>query len=136
MEETKVFQTSLTNFLCFQYLKAATFFTAQPNMTHQVNLSAATQPKSTAKPSNETGNTKQVHFSSDDENDIFDSQTPMEHHVQPIAIDIEKSSHAQKRKAPALLKERLSQLNIHHQRSLPPTSTLPDAEGKLWQAES
>ncbi|KAL4385534.1 hypothetical protein GQ457_15G016780 [Hibiscus cannabinus] len=79
MEETKVFQTSLINFLCFQFLDAATFFPAQPTMMHPVKLSTATHPKTTAKPSDEAGNTDRVHFSSDNENDAFDWHTPLEH---------------------------------------------------------
>ncbi|KAK8528345.1 hypothetical protein V6N12_074875 [Hibiscus sabdariffa] len=99
MEKIKVFQTSLTNFLCFQFPNAATFFAAQPTTTHPINLSIATQPKSTAKPSDGAGNTEQMHFSSDDENDIFNWHTPMEHHTQSRATDIPKSSQAQKHKA-------------------------------------
>ncbi|KAK8561992.1 hypothetical protein V6N12_049047 [Hibiscus sabdariffa] len=80
MEDTKVFQTSLTNFLCFQFLKVAAFFAVQPTTTHPSNFSAATQPKSTAKPSDGAGNTEKVNLSSNDENEIFDWHTLMEHH--------------------------------------------------------
>ncbi|KAK8984700.1 hypothetical protein V6N11_020016 [Hibiscus sabdariffa] len=79
MEETKVFQTSLINFLCFQFPNDVAFFTAHPTTTQPANFSAATQPKSTPKPSKGAGNTEKVNFSSDDENDIFDWHTPMEH---------------------------------------------------------
>ncbi|KAL4353424.1 hypothetical protein GQ457_06G011130 [Hibiscus cannabinus] len=124
MEETKVFQTSLTNFLCFQYPEAAAFFTAQPTMAHPVNLFAATQPKSTTKPSDEAGNTEQVHFSSDDENDIFDWHTLMEHHIEPRSTDIPESAHAQKHKAPAPV-EGEALLVEHPPPEVPATNTEP-----------
>ncbi|KAK8694589.1 hypothetical protein V6N13_072137 [Hibiscus sabdariffa] len=105
MEETKVFHTSLINFLCFQFSNIAAFFAAQPTTTHQANFSAATQPKSTIKPSEGAGNTEKVNLSSDDENEIFDWHTPMEHHRQicptPRAADILDSSTAEKFKEPA-----------------------------------
>ncbi|KAK8635198.1 hypothetical protein V6N13_023075 [Hibiscus sabdariffa] len=44
MEETKVFQTSFINFLCFQFPNAAAFFTAHPTTTQPTNFSTATQP--------------------------------------------------------------------------------------------
>ncbi|KAK8597036.1 hypothetical protein V6N12_065513 [Hibiscus sabdariffa] len=77
-EETKVFQQTLLNFLCFQFPVASTFFTAQSEATPQANFSAATRPQQSANPSAKMGNTEEVHFSSDDENDIFDWQTPRE----------------------------------------------------------
>ncbi|KAK8708220.1 hypothetical protein V6N13_059264 [Hibiscus sabdariffa] len=77
-EETKVFQQTLLNFLRFQFPAASTFFTAQPEATPQANFSAATRPQQSTNPSAKTGNIKEVHFSSDDENDIFDWQTPRE----------------------------------------------------------
>ncbi|KAK8612061.1 hypothetical protein V6N13_132094 [Hibiscus sabdariffa] len=81
--ETKVFHQNLINFLCFQFHAAATFFNAQPEATPAANLSAATQPIPSANPSAKAGNTKEVHISSDDENDIFDWQSPRDH-LQPI----------------------------------------------------
>ncbi|KAK8593457.1 hypothetical protein V6N12_045538 [Hibiscus sabdariffa] len=74
--ETKVFQQSLLNFLCFQFPAAVSFFSVPPDATPQANFSAATQPIPSANPSAKAGNTEEVHLSSDDENDIFDWQTP------------------------------------------------------------
>ncbi|KAK9003505.1 hypothetical protein V6N11_061064 [Hibiscus sabdariffa] len=59
-----------------------------------------TQPMPPADPSEGAGNTEEVHFSTDAENDIFDWHTPMEHHAQPDATDIPEISIAQKHKAP------------------------------------
>ncbi|KAK9004336.1 hypothetical protein V6N11_002138 [Hibiscus sabdariffa] len=81
--ETKVFQQNLINFLCFQFPTAATFFNAQPDATTVVNHSTATQPIPSANPSAKACRTKEVHFSSDDENDLFDWQSPRDH-LQPI----------------------------------------------------
>ncbi|KAK8597178.1 hypothetical protein V6N12_065654 [Hibiscus sabdariffa] len=53
-----------------------------------------------ADPSEQAGNTEEVHFSANAKNDIFDWHTPMEHHTQPDAADIPKSSTAHKRKEP------------------------------------
>ncbi|KAK9011956.1 hypothetical protein V6N11_040027 [Hibiscus sabdariffa] len=92
MEETKVFQTSFINFLCFQFPNVVAFFTAQPTTT---------QPMPPADPSAQAGNTEEVHFFANAENDIFDWHTPMEHHAQPEAADIPESSITQKRKKPA-----------------------------------
>ncbi|KAK9001765.1 hypothetical protein V6N11_024463 [Hibiscus sabdariffa] len=94
--ETKVFQNSLTNFLCFQFSKAANFFsTAQPKP-----IAPAT---SASDPSAAAGHTEPLELSSDVGNDIFDWHTPFEHHVQPSptlrAMGIPECSHAQKRKA-------------------------------------
>ncbi|KAK9045495.1 hypothetical protein V6N11_051405 [Hibiscus sabdariffa] len=106
-EETKVFQTSFINFLYFQFSNAAAFFTAQPTTIQPTNFSTSTQPKSKPKHSVGAGNTEKVHFSSDDENDIFNWHTPMEHHGQicatPRVADFPESSTTQKRKehAPA-----------------------------------
>ncbi|KAK8562093.1 hypothetical protein V6N12_049144 [Hibiscus sabdariffa] len=80
-EEMKVFNQSLVKFLCFQFPSAAAFFAQPPSAPPQPNLSAAAQPSATtiAKASA----TKEVHFSSDDENDVFDWQSPRDH-LQPI----------------------------------------------------
>ncbi|KAK8713622.1 hypothetical protein V6N13_148834 [Hibiscus sabdariffa] len=80
-EEMKVFNQSLVKFLCFQFPAAATFF-AQPSSTPpQHNVSAAAQPS--ANTSAKVGATKEIHFSSDDENDVFDWKSPRDH-LQPI----------------------------------------------------
>ncbi|KAK8619604.1 hypothetical protein V6N13_135886 [Hibiscus sabdariffa] len=119
MEETKVFQTSLINFLCFQFQNVTAYFTAQPTTTHPANLSAATQPMPPTDPSEGAGNTEEVHFSADVENDIFDWHTPMEHHAQPDAADIPESSTTQKHKAPAPTTEEI----LSAERPMPDAST-------------
>ncbi|KAK9045979.1 hypothetical protein V6N11_051882 [Hibiscus sabdariffa] len=60
LEETKVFQQTLINFLCFQFPFAGTFFTAQPEATQQANFSAATQPQPSANPSAKAGATEEA----------------------------------------------------------------------------
>ncbi|KAK8491400.1 hypothetical protein V6N11_073726 [Hibiscus sabdariffa] len=80
-EETKVFQQAFINFICFQFPSDATFLTAQPEVTQQANFSTATRPQPSANPTAKAGATKEVHFSSNDENDIFDWQSPREHHI-------------------------------------------------------
>ncbi|KAK8662710.1 hypothetical protein V6N13_024601 [Hibiscus sabdariffa] len=47
IEETKVFQTSFINFLCFQFPNDVAFFTAHTTTTQPTNFSASTQPKLT-----------------------------------------------------------------------------------------
>ncbi|KAL4334833.1 hypothetical protein GQ457_07G006440 [Hibiscus cannabinus] len=80
-EEMKVFNANLLKFLHFQFPAAARFF-AQPSATPpQPNVSAAAQPSATA--SAKAGATEEVHFSSDDENDVFDWQSPRDH-LQPL----------------------------------------------------
>ncbi|KAL4333413.1 hypothetical protein GQ457_07G007040 [Hibiscus cannabinus] len=76
-EEMKVFQSNLLNFLQFQFPTSATFF-GQPSFPPpQPSVSAVADA---AQPSTHTsakeGATQEVHFSSDDENDIFDWQSP------------------------------------------------------------
>ncbi|KAK8619602.1 hypothetical protein V6N13_135884 [Hibiscus sabdariffa] len=82
-EETKVFQQKLINFLCYQFPAAATYFNAQPEATAAAHHSTNTQPISSTNPSAKSGNTEEVHLSSDDENDIFDWQTPRGHPPAP-----------------------------------------------------
>ncbi|KAK8540258.1 hypothetical protein V6N12_046546 [Hibiscus sabdariffa] len=82
-EETKVFQQNLINFLCYQFPAAATYFNAQPEATAAAYHSTNTQPIPSANPSAQAGNTEEVHLSSDDENDIFDWQTPRGHPLAP-----------------------------------------------------
>ncbi|KAL4384226.1 hypothetical protein GQ457_15G017260 [Hibiscus cannabinus] len=84
-EETKVIHKSLIGFLYFQFPSTTTFFTSQPEATPPAHFSAATQPISSANPSAKAGNTEEVHFSSDDENDIFDWQSPRDH-LHPINL--------------------------------------------------
>ncbi|KAK8569347.1 hypothetical protein V6N13_107190 [Hibiscus sabdariffa] len=78
-EETKVFQQKLINFLCYQFPAAATYFNAQTEATTAAHHSTNTPPIPSANPSAQAGDTKEVHISSDDENDIFDWQTPRGH---------------------------------------------------------
>ncbi|KAK8614164.1 hypothetical protein V6N13_122537 [Hibiscus sabdariffa] len=76
-EEIKVFNANLLKFLHFQFPAVARFF-AQPSATPpQPNVSAAAQPSATA------GATEEVHFSSDDENDVFGWQSPRDL-LQPL----------------------------------------------------
>ncbi|KAK8658761.1 hypothetical protein V6N13_036955 [Hibiscus sabdariffa] len=81
--ETKVFQQNLIAFLCFQFPATATHFNAQPEATTAVNRSIATQPIPSANPSAKAGNTEELQFSSDNQNDVFDWQSPREH-LQPL----------------------------------------------------
>ncbi|KAK8662854.1 hypothetical protein V6N13_024740 [Hibiscus sabdariffa] len=81
--ETKVFQQNLINFLCYQFPAAATYFNAQPDATQAAQHSTATRPMPSANPSAKAGNTKELHFSSDNENDVFDWQSPRDH-LQPL----------------------------------------------------
>ncbi|KAK8663903.1 hypothetical protein V6N13_083708 [Hibiscus sabdariffa] len=59
------------------------YFHAQPEATAAVNHSTATQPTPSANPSTKAGTFEEVHFSSDDENDVFDWQSPRDH-LQPF----------------------------------------------------
>ncbi|KAK8713223.1 hypothetical protein V6N13_148445 [Hibiscus sabdariffa] len=78
-EETKVFQQTLINFLCFQFPSATTFFGQQSATQPHAHHFAATQPIPSANPSVPAGDTEEVHLSFDDENDIFDWQSPIDH---------------------------------------------------------
>ncbi|KAK9001973.1 hypothetical protein V6N11_024666 [Hibiscus sabdariffa] len=80
-EETKVFNQSLVKFLCFQFPSAAAFFAQPFSPPPQPTMSAAAQPS--AHTSAKAGATEEIHFSSDDENDVFDWQSPRDH-LQPI----------------------------------------------------
>ncbi|KAK8563295.1 hypothetical protein V6N12_035445 [Hibiscus sabdariffa] len=82
-EETKVFQQKLINFLCYQFPAAAAYFNAQPEATTAAHHPTNTQPIPSANPSAQAGDTEEVHISSDDENDIFDWQTPRGHPPAP-----------------------------------------------------
>ncbi|KAK9044750.1 hypothetical protein V6N11_058642 [Hibiscus sabdariffa] len=83
MEETKVFRTSLINFLCFQFPFATAFFSTPPPTEQPAPATA--QPTTPADPSEGAGNTEQLHLS---EEDIFDWHTPMEHQSQLKQADI------------------------------------------------
>ncbi|KAL4298235.1 hypothetical protein GQ457_12G011820 [Hibiscus cannabinus] len=77
----KVFNANLLKFLHFQFPAAARFF-AQPSATPpQPNISTAAQPSATT--SAKAGAIEEVNFSSDDENDVFDWQSPRDH-LQPL----------------------------------------------------
>ncbi|KAK8619651.1 hypothetical protein V6N13_135933 [Hibiscus sabdariffa] len=82
-EETKVFQQKLINFLCYQFPAAATYFNAQPEATAAAHHPTNTQPIPSVNPSAQAGDTEEVHISSDDENDVFDWQTPRGHPPAP-----------------------------------------------------
>ncbi|KAK8628791.1 hypothetical protein V6N13_009374 [Hibiscus sabdariffa] len=106
-EETKVFNQSLINFLCFQFPSAVAFFAQPPSAPPQPNFSAAAQPQPSANTSAKAGAIEEVHLSSDDENDIFDWQSPRDH-LHPISpapqrADAPESSTSQqsKNKEPA-----------------------------------
>ncbi|KAK8554325.1 hypothetical protein V6N12_031289 [Hibiscus sabdariffa] len=104
IEETKVFQKSLINFLCFQFPLAATFF--KPPSPPAANNSAAHL-------NGEDEGTKEVHYSFNTEPDAFDWQTsfeakppspPAAPHTFPPPTpheDVAESSQARKRKTPA-----------------------------------
>ncbi|KAK8981918.1 hypothetical protein V6N11_072907 [Hibiscus sabdariffa] len=95
MEETKVFRTSLINFLCFQFPSAAAFFSNPP--TTEQPAPATAQPTPPADPSEGAGNTEQLNLSAED---IFDWHTPMEHQSQLKQADIPGSSKAEDATAP------------------------------------
>ncbi|KAK8600530.1 hypothetical protein V6N12_050383 [Hibiscus sabdariffa] len=78
-EETKVFQQKLINSLCYQFPAAATYFNAQPEATAAAHHSTDPQPTPSANPSAQAGNTETLHLSSNDENDVFDWQSPRDH---------------------------------------------------------
>ncbi|KAK8705152.1 hypothetical protein V6N13_048760 [Hibiscus sabdariffa] len=81
--ETKVFQQNLINFIYYQFPAAATYFNAQPEATPATQHSTTTRPMPSANPSAKAGNTEELHFSSDDENDVFDWQSPRDH-LKPV----------------------------------------------------
>ncbi|KAK8583416.1 hypothetical protein V6N13_022122 [Hibiscus sabdariffa] len=91
--EIKVFQQNLITFLCFQFPAAATYFHAQPEATTAANHSTATQPMPSTNLSTKAGSTEELHFSSDDENDVFDWQSPRDH-LQPFGPSPSKPAEA------------------------------------------
>ncbi|KAL4297505.1 hypothetical protein GQ457_12G032670 [Hibiscus cannabinus] len=74
--EVKVFQDTLTKFLLFQFPASAAFF--GQTSANQPSTSAAAAHQSTNTSAKE-GATEELHFSSDDENDVFDWQSPRDH---------------------------------------------------------
>ncbi|KAL4280920.1 hypothetical protein GQ457_03G015570 [Hibiscus cannabinus] len=80
-EGMKVFTSNLMKFLLIQFPAAATatFFGQPP----QPSMSAAATAQPSTHTSAKEGATEEVHFSSNDENDIFDWQSPRDH-WQPL----------------------------------------------------
>ncbi|KAK8675700.1 hypothetical protein V6N13_033764 [Hibiscus sabdariffa] len=80
-------------------------FQEETKATQQENLSAATRPQQSTNPSAKAGETEEVHLSSDDDNDIFDWQSPREHHILfgPTSqqAHVPKSSSARQPQKPA-----------------------------------
>ncbi|KAK8988349.1 hypothetical protein V6N11_061107 [Hibiscus sabdariffa] len=76
---TKNFIFPLRLVFTYNVPTAATYFHAQPEATAAGNRSTATQPMPSANPSTKAGSTEELHFSSDDENDVFDWQSPRDH---------------------------------------------------------
>ncbi|KAL4369438.1 hypothetical protein GQ457_05G021920 [Hibiscus cannabinus] len=77
--EVKVFQETLIKFLTFQFPASAAFFGRTSTPPPQPSASAATAAQPSTHTSAKEGETEEVHFSSDDENDIFDWQSPRDH---------------------------------------------------------
>ncbi|KAK8649181.1 hypothetical protein V6N13_129915 [Hibiscus sabdariffa] len=77
--EVKVFQDTLTKFLLFQFPASATFFGRSSTPPTQPSASAAAAAQPLTHTSAKEGATEEVHFSSDDENDVFDWQSPRDH---------------------------------------------------------
>ncbi|KAK8583414.1 hypothetical protein V6N13_022120 [Hibiscus sabdariffa] len=104
-EETKVFLNTLKNFHFFQFPSAAAFFAPQPAATPHANHSATAQLIPSANPSVPVGDTEEVHPSSDDENDIFDWQSPRDFHnprgPTPTRAELPESSTVQQTKSSA-----------------------------------
>ncbi|KAK8628058.1 hypothetical protein V6N13_063770 [Hibiscus sabdariffa] len=82
-EETKVFHTNLFKFLCFQFPATATFFAQASSPPPQPSVSAAAAAQPSIHTSAKEGATEELHFSSNDENDVFDWQLPRDH-LQPL----------------------------------------------------
>ncbi|KAK8669426.1 hypothetical protein V6N13_106857 [Hibiscus sabdariffa] len=101
MEDTKVLQNSLVNFLTFQFPNDVVFFSIHPDAP------SPSIDASTVEPSAEAGQTEPLHFPSNVANDAFDWNTPLGHPPSPPAqmqeppstTDIPKSSNMRKRKA-------------------------------------
>ncbi|KAK8698111.1 hypothetical protein V6N13_114242 [Hibiscus sabdariffa] len=78
-EEIKVFQSNLLKFLQFQFPASAAFFGPPSTAPPQPSVSAAAAAQPSTHTSAKEGATEEVHFSSNDENDIFDWQSPRDH---------------------------------------------------------
>ncbi|KAK8627813.1 hypothetical protein V6N13_135413 [Hibiscus sabdariffa] len=74
-EEMKVFQSNFLKFLQFQFPASATFFGQPSTAPPQPSMSAAAAAQPSTHTSAKEGATEEVHFSSDDENDVFDWQS-------------------------------------------------------------
>ncbi|KAK8538718.1 hypothetical protein V6N12_034426 [Hibiscus sabdariffa] len=77
--EVKVFQETLTKFFLFQFPASATFFGRSSTAPPQPSASAAAAAQPSTHTSAKEGATEEVHFSSNDENDVFDWQSPRDH---------------------------------------------------------
>ncbi|KAL4269676.1 hypothetical protein GQ457_HM001300 [Hibiscus cannabinus] len=77
--EVKVFQETLTKFLIFQFPASTAFFGGTSTPPPQPSASAAAAAQPSTHTSAKEGATEEVHFSSEDENDIFDWQSPRDH---------------------------------------------------------
>ncbi|KAL4285438.1 hypothetical protein GQ457_16G014140 [Hibiscus cannabinus] len=76
--EVKVFQDTLTKFLLYQFPASATFF-GQNSIPPPQPSTSATAAQPTTNTSAKEGATEELHFSSDDKNDVFDWQSPRDH---------------------------------------------------------
>ncbi|KAL4352832.1 hypothetical protein GQ457_06G011050 [Hibiscus cannabinus] len=77
--EVKVFQDTLTKFLTFQFPASAAFFGRTSTPLPQPSASAVAAAQPSTHTSAKEGATEEVHFPSDDENDVFDWQSPRDH---------------------------------------------------------
>ncbi|KAK9046179.1 hypothetical protein V6N11_052078 [Hibiscus sabdariffa] len=84
-EEIKIFNKNLLKFLFFQFPTAATIFGQPSSPPPQPSVSAATAAQPSTHTSAKAGATEELHFSSDDENDVFDWQSPRDH-LQPLSL--------------------------------------------------
>ncbi|KAK8572992.1 hypothetical protein V6N12_029032 [Hibiscus sabdariffa] len=99
IEDTKVFQLSLVQFLIQQFPAVASFFPNNQAGTPQANQSSV-EPSITAR------KTETVHYSSNVASDAFDWNTPYKQQlsspVRPPVAHIPELSNVHKRKAPAV----------------------------------
>ncbi|KAK9042852.1 hypothetical protein V6N11_071207 [Hibiscus sabdariffa] len=77
--EIKVFQENLIKFLNFQFPASAAFSgqTSTPPLQPSASAAAAAQPSTHT--SAKEGAMEEIHISSDEENDVFDWQSPRDH---------------------------------------------------------
>ncbi|KAK9043312.1 hypothetical protein V6N11_071658 [Hibiscus sabdariffa] len=78
-EEMKVFQSNLLKFLHFQFPASTAFFGQSSHPPPQPSVFAAAAAQPSRHTSAKEGATEEVHFLSDDENDIFDWQSLGDH---------------------------------------------------------